>query len=193
MTKTQRVASGPRHAVPLRLAAAALAIAFLCQSPASAVEQQTAKLPASYQSLGVNSDQPIQFDAEQLEVRQDEQTAIFTGHVIVQQGATVLKTDRLIVHYQGSPAGGEAQQVQRLDATGHVLVTSGNQTASGNTATFDTTANTIVLSGDVVLSQGENVIRGTRLTIDVKTNQAKMEGGRVQMLISPKSLKSNGG
>ena len=45
-----------------------------------------------------------------------------------------------------------------------------------------------LLTGNVVLTQGDNVIRGAKLLIDINTSQAKMLGGRVQMLIAPKSL-----
>jgi lipopolysaccharide export system protein LptA len=176
----------------LRRATAAGLLMALSVASALAVEQ-TAKLPAnSYQGLGMSSDQPIQFESEQLEVHDQDKTAVFIGHVIVRQGTTVLKTDRLTVFYQGSPSGEGPQQVSRLEATGSVLVTSANQTASGEAATFDTAANTIILTGNVVLTQGDNVIRGAKLQIDIKTSQAKMLGGRVQMLIAPKSLGNKG-
>lgn len=189
-----------------RAAVAGAALAALIALPALAAEQ-TAKLPSStFQGLGMASDQPIQFESEQLEVHDQDKTAVFTGHVIVRQGTTVLKTDHLVVTYVGSPTGGQPapagtqapaasdgpQQVKRIDATGNVLVTSTNQTASGDAAVFDTAANTIVLTGNVVLTQGDNVIRGQKLMIDVTTSEAKMLGGRVQMLIAPKSLETKG-
>jgi lipopolysaccharide export system protein LptA len=164
----------PRTSLLSRATAAGLLVA-LALTPAFAAEK-TGKLPPNaYQGLGMSSDQPIQFESEQLEVHDQDKTAVFIGHVIVRQGATVLKTDRLMVFYQGS-----------------VLVTSANQTASGDAATFDTAANTIVLTGNVVLTQGDNVIRGSKLLIDINTSQAKMLGGRVQMLIAPKSLDAKG-
>ena len=180
-----------------RAAAAGLILAFAL-APALAAEQ-TAKLPPSaYQGLGMSSDQPVQIESEQLEVHQDENVALFSGHVVARQGQTVLKSDKLTVYYTGSPLGDaqaqasqQPQQIRRLEATGNVLVTSADQTASGESAVFDTAANTIVLTGNVVLTQGETVIRGARLNINVATNQAKMEGGRVQMLIAPKSLQNN--
>lgn len=187
-----------RNSFLRRAVTAGAVLAALVASPALGAEQ-TAKLPSSsYQGLGMASNQPIQFESEQLEVHDQDKTAVFTGHVIVRQGETVLKTDRLVVFYEGSPTGegtptGEgAQQVKRLEAEGNVLVTSANQTASGERGTFDTAANTILLTGNVVLTQGDNVIRGPKLLIDVNTSQAKMLGGRVQMLIAPKSLETKG-
>lgn len=176
------------------LAGALLAalVATIAVGPALAAEQSAKLPPSAYKGLGLNSNEPIQFESEQLEVHDQDRTAEFTGHVIVRQGTTVLKTDRLTVHYVGGAIGDGTQQVSRLEADGNVLVTSAEQTASGDAATFDTAANTILLTGNVVLTQGDNVIRGAKLLIDINSGQAKMLGGRVQMLIAPKSLGTGG-
>jgi lipopolysaccharide export system protein LptA len=177
----------------------AIATALLAVSPVAAQEaapdkaRQSAKLPKAFEGLGVSSSDPIQFEAEQLEVREQDRVAIFSGNVVVRQKDTVLKTARLTVTYAGEDATAGAQQVKKLEADGSVLVTSGPQTASGDAAVFDTEANTIVVTGNVVLTQGANVIRGPRLVIDIDSGQARMTGGRVQMLIEPKSLREGNG
>lgn len=185
--------------IPAALAVFVLATVTAVAPPAAAQDAQqgkqraTARLPGAFQGLGVSSDQPIQFEAESLEVREQDRLAIFSGSVVVRQNETVLKTNKLTVFYAGENTGEGAQQVRKLEADGKVLVSSGPQTASGDAAVFDTEANTIVVTGNVVLTQGENVIRGPRLVININSGQAKMEGGRVQMLIEPKSLQGNGG
>jgi lipopolysaccharide export system protein LptA len=188
-----RSRTGTRAAMGL---AAALAAALACGSAraqeAGDKARGEARLPQAFSGLGVSSDDPIQFEAEALEVREQDRTAIFTGNVVVRQNETVLKTARLTVTYAGENTGG-AQQVERLEADGSVLVTSGPQTASGDKAVFDTAANTIVVTGNVVLTQGNNVIRGASLTIDIASGQARMGGGRVQMLIEPRSLQERSG
>ena len=174
-------------------AAGMLAGGMAADAVAQEKQRQTGKLPEAFQGLGVSSDEPIQFEAESLEVREQDRQAIFTGNVVVRQNQTVLKTAQLVVYYVGEGTGEGAQQVRRLEADGNVLVTSGPQTASGEKAVFDTEANTIVVTGNVVLTQGENVIRGPRLVININSGQARMEGGRVQMLIEPKSLQDKAG
>ncbi|WP_181703491.1 LptA/OstA family protein [Chthonobacter albigriseus] len=184
-----------------RFAAAALAaaVAFTGGTAIAQTQKQTGTMPNAFQGLGVSGDQPINFEAESLEVRDQDAMAIFSGNVVVRQNQTVLKTAKLTVFYErdetaagaAKPAENQQQQVRRLEAEGDVLVSSGPQTASGNNAVFDTKAQTILVSGNVVLTQGDNVIRGPRLVINVATGQAKMEGGRVQMLIEPKSLQQS--
>jgi lipopolysaccharide export system protein LptA len=46
-----------------------------------------------------------------------------------------------------------------------------------------------VLSGNVVVSRGEDVLRGQRMIVDLTTGVTRVEsgGGRVEMLIKSKS------
>jgi len=53
--------------------------------------------------------------------------------------------------------------------------------------------NTITLSGGVVITQGANVLKGERLVVDLTTNFAKVEGGRVQGLFSTSKDDKPGG
>jgi lipopolysaccharide export system protein LptA len=43
----------------------------------------------------------------------------------------------------------------------------------------------ITMSGDVILTQGQNVVHGERLIVNLKTKEGRIEGGRVQTLIAP--------
>ena len=66
-------------------------------------------------------------------------------------------------------------------------MTQKEQTATGETGLFDMRANTVTLVGNVVVSQGRNVMRGNRLVVDLATGVSRVEGGRssgrVEMLI----------
>ena len=64
----------------------------------------------------------------------------------------------------------------RIEARGKVVVTSkGGQKATGEWAVFDVKKNTVTLGGDVVLTRGKNVVRGTRLTIDMTTGKSVIQ------------------
>jgi lipopolysaccharide export system protein LptA len=77
----------------------------------------------------------------------------------------------------GKEAGGKgAADLQRIEARKSVVVQSSDgQTATGDWANFDTKRNMVTLGGDVVLTQGQNVVRGSRLTIDMTTGQSVIE------------------
>ncbi len=155
-----------------------------------------------------NRDQPVQIDAKTLEVHDKNKTATFSGDVKVVQGYTTMTCKKLVVFYgQGlgiagakpapaTPPGAvpDAQNIRRIEAHGDVTVVSRDQTASGDLGVYDLLAKTITLSGNVVVTQGKNVIHGERVVVDTITGNAHVEAspsapgapqGRVRALIIP--------
>ena len=86
-----------------------------------------------------------------------------------------------------TPGPGGSSQISRLEARGGVTVTQKDQTATGDTGLFDMKSNTVTLTGNVVVSQGRNVLRGERLVVDLTTGVSRVEAGKsngpVRMLI----------
>ena len=146
----------------------------------------------AFQGFGQDNDKPIQIEARELQVEDNSKVATFTGDVVVVQGETTLKTQRLKVFYDGSATQGAQQDISRLEASGRVFITSKDQTATGDEANFDMATNMMVMTGrEVVLSQGPNVVVGNKLTVNLTTGQADLEApksGRVKVLIQPNSL-----
>ena len=71
--------------------------------------------------------------------------------------------------------------------------TAAREAADVSAGVFDMQAQVAVLTGNVVLNQGQNVGRGNKLTVDLKTGQARLEGGRVQFLLVPGQAGPAGG
>lgn len=141
-----------------------------------------------------DTDQPIQIEANRLEVNDSKGSAVFDGNVVVVQGATILKTSRLVVVYERG-GGGPNGNIRTLEASGKLAVRAGDQQVSANSGRFDMGSEQIRLSGDVVISQGPNVVTGCSLDVDLKTGAATLEpcaqsntGGRIKMLITPNSV-----
>lgn len=179
----------PYLLAPCLAAALGLAVssAYAQQSPPPA--KGSGSLEQSFTGLGVSGKEPIQFEAQSLEVDDANNMATFTGDVVARQNQTALKCRVLHVFYEGKAGSSGGQRIKRMEADQDVLVTSGDQTATGSHATFDTVTQIIIMTGDVVLTQGKNVIRGQRLVVDVNASTATMTGtGRVQMLVEPKSV-----
>jgi lipopolysaccharide export system protein LptA len=142
---------------------------------------------AAFSGFDTGSAVPIHIEADQLEVRDEEKVAVYSGNVRVQQGETSLETPALTIHYSGeaTAAGVPGSQVSRLEAGPGVMVRSGDRTASGDRAVLDMASDVITMSGNVVLTEGQNVVRGERLIVNLATKQGRVEGGRVQTLITP--------
>ncbi len=144
-----------------------------------------AAVPALAQAPGGN--EPIEIEADVLEVRQNEGIATFRGNVDAVQGEMTLTSDALDVFYAGG-GGPEAAGggIQRIVATGNVVVTSPQEVARGREGVYDLDRRTITLSGDVVLTRDGNVLRGSRLEVDLDTGVSRLlpagEGGRVRAL-----------
>lgn len=168
------------------LAALALALALLALAPAAHAQD----FGAAFSGFDTGSGDPIQIEADRLEVRDPEKLAIYSGNVRVRQGDTMLEAPELRVHYAGAgPTGGAngtaGAGVSRIEAGPGVTVRSGDQTATGERAVLDMANDIVTLEGDVVLTQGSNVVRGDRLIVNLKTKLGRVEGGRVQTLITP--------
>ena len=87
-----------------------------------------------------------------------------------------------------TPGPGGSSQISRLEAQGGVTVTQKEQTATGDSALFDMKSNTVTLLGNVVVSQGANIMRGDKLVVDLTTGTSRVDGkGPVKMLITPGS------
>ncbi|MCF6320184.1 MAG: LPS ABC transporter substrate-binding protein LptA [Rhizobiaceae bacterium] len=136
-----------------------------------------------------NSDEPIQIEADRLEVKDKEGTALFTGNVNVVQGTTILKAARLKVIYAKDGEGANGN-LEYLEATGTIAVRSGDQKVTAERGEFDMKKQTVRLSGDVVITQGRNVVTGCILEVDLETSSAVLKpckGKRPSILFSPKN------
>ncbi len=138
--------------------------------------------PVGFQT---DPDAPIEIEADTLEVEQNTQTATFIGNVVAVQGGIRLRSDRLIVTYAEKAEGASSDddgtggtEITRIDAKSNVHVMSeDDQSASGDWALYMVANETITMGDTVILRQGENVIRGQRLNIDLNSGQARVEGG----------------
>ncbi len=185
----------------------------------AAMAQPSKGPPNALQGFSANRDKPVHIEAATLEVRDKDKVATFAGHVRVKQGDTGMRCHSLLVFYEqdgeknpkgaaktGSlkaetPGPGGSQKIKRLEARGGVVVTQQDQTATGELGIFDMRANTVTLTGGVVMTQGKNVLRGDRLIVDLTSGVSRVElgkngHGRVQALFLPSSgenrVKPNG-
>ena len=136
-----------------------------------------------------NASQAIEITADTLEVRQSENVAVFEGSVNAVQGELVLNADMLTVYYRESEGGQGNLGVSRIDAQGNVVISSPDETAQGQSGTYDVESGRIDLAGGVILSRGNNIVQGETLTMDLETGVSRVSGGstRVQGLFVPEA------
>lgn len=128
---------------------------------------------------------PVDIDAVSLDVDDNQKTATFRGDVLAAQGELSVRSRELVAHYSGeaglagAPGGagtGSSAELARIEARGDVVIKSANgQTAKGDWAKFDVKGNTAVVGGDVTLTQAGNIVRGSRLEIDLATGESVLK------------------
>lgn len=197
-----------------RFLCVALAAVVLLAPPATAQKAAPKKDTSPFGNLGGSGKEPIKIDADRLDVFDRENKAIFVGNVVAVQGESTVRCSTMTVFYKRGKEGpkegtkGEAKPgdkaadaepaepqknpsengIQKVDCAGPVTVVQKDQVATGDHAVFDQDAKRIVLTGNVVLSQCQNVTRGQRLVYDMNTGRANMDpvaGGRVSALFVP--------
>lgn len=122
---------------------------------------------------GHDSKAPIDVDAARLEAQDRADRAIFSGNVVVRQGTLTLRTARLTLAY----ANTEGIDVNRIDASGGVVISSPSETARGDFAVYDLDSRLITMVGNVRLERRGSFLNGGRLTLDLDTGRAVMDGG----------------
>jgi lipopolysaccharide export system protein LptA len=141
-----------------------------------------------FNGFQAKSTDPIQVDAEALETYEDgsQRVSVFSGGVTVKRGNTTMKAGEIKL-FSGLEST-DQQSFSRIEASGKIRVTSADQVVTGDTAVVDMAANTITVSGNVVLSQGANVISGAKLVVNLATGRARVEqapGKQIRGVFTP--------
>ncbi len=134
----------------------------------------------SFNGLRADSTEPVEVTADQLNVNQESGKAVFTGNVLVVQGTLRMTSARIDVFY----VEGSKSEIDHLRATGGVTLVSPTQAAEGAEAVYDVPDGTIVMTGNVLLTQGDNVMSGNRLNVNLRTGTGQMQG-RVHAIFKP--------
>ncbi len=139
------------------------------------------------------SNEPIDIQADTLEVFDKKFYAVLTGNVSVRQGPSTLQTKKLIIYYtKKSPEGGR-QNIDRLEASGKVIISSNGRQGIANSAFYDAKSDLVTMIGDVVLNDDKSVVRGERLELNLKTGVYRMlsSNSRVRILLDRSSTGSS--
>jgi lipopolysaccharide export system protein LptA len=175
--------------------------------------------PNALQGFSSNRGQPVTIRAASLEVRDKQKFATFSGDVRVIQGDTDMRCKVLVVFYEdnstqqsgGATAAqanagqqaaapgalGGSSQIKRMEAKGGVVVTQKDQIATGERGDFDMKSNTVTLTGNVVLTKGQDVLRGQKLVVNLTDGVSKMDSGgsggqQIEMMIMPRQDSKSG-
>jgi lipopolysaccharide export system protein LptA len=152
------------------LAGRSFAVAFVAVSVAVL---GFGSLAAAQGIAGFNSNQPVTYAADRIELQDRQNRVVLSGDVVITQGDLRLTAARTTVAYTDEGS----LRIQRIDATGGVTVNRGSESARGAAAVYDFNRRVIILSGGVALRRGTDTLNGGRLTMDLNTGLSTVEGG----------------
>ena len=121
---------------------------------------------------GLSSNQPVNWAADNVQLQDRQNRVLLTGNVVIRQGDLQLTSARTTIAYTDNGA----LRIQRIDATGNVVVTRGSERARGDAAVYDFNRRVIVLSGGVAINRGSDRLDGGRLTIDLNSGVTNVDG-----------------
>ncbi|MBI1683259.1 LPS export ABC transporter periplasmic protein LptC [Caulobacter hibisci] len=123
------------------------------------------------------SSAPVDISADEQETISSQCKTIFRGAVEVLQETSRLRAAKMTLYNQKKPGGGGngCGNVDRVEAEGEVFYVTPKQTVRGDRATYDYASDTIVVTGNVIAIQGQDVARGDRMVVNTKTNDVRME------------------
>ncbi|MEM1053461.1 MAG: LptA/OstA family protein [Pseudomonadota bacterium] len=115
---------------------------------------------------------PVSFDAGSIDFDDRANRVVLSGGVIVNQAGLSVRSNRMLANYTDDGS----LDVQRITANGGVVVTRGDERASGDVAVYDFNRRIITMAGNVSLSRGGDTLSGGRLVIDLASGLSTIDG-----------------
>ena len=126
-------------------------------------------------ALPNDKDQPVEIEADSVDIDEGKGTSIYQGSVELTQGTIRLKADKVTVFQRGSKpsrilAEGRPVQFRQLESKEKGYITGKAQRAE-----YQLSSEELVLIGDAVLTQGKDSFQSDRIVYD--RVRAKLKAG----------------
>ena len=135
-------------------------------------------LQVAFAGFNQDAEEPIEISADAMSIDQDDGTALLPGNVVVGQGDLRLAAPKVTVDY--TDEGG----ISRILAEGGVTVVTPEEEVAAQTALYTLSDDSMVLSGQVLLSQGRSAVSSETMRVDLASGTALLEG-RVRTVLQP--------
>lgn len=126
----------------------------------------------AFGGLKADTTLPVEVNSESFSVETETGNAVFKGNVRVAQGEMVMAAGEVRIVY--TPDG---NAIQTLVASGGVTLTNAAEAAEAAEAVYTIDSGVVVMTGNVLLTQGASTMSAQKLTINLKTGTGELEGG----------------
>jgi len=158
---------------------ALILFAALTSFPALPAGAQTAPVvkaaPAAKPITGQHDNNaPITISSDSFQADLNSKTGTWSGNVVVVQEDTKLRANSVRMLTTNG-------KTDKVIANGNVVVDSPKSgTVTGDNGVYSVVPRIVVMTGNVVLKKGKDVLHGAQLTVNLVTGQAVMGGGKTQ-------------
>ena len=152
----------------------------------------------------VKKNEAIEIVSDRMEAFNEKKLVMFSGNATAKQGDRVLKADQLLLYYKKDPAKKDkigtkeiegTGDLEKIEAKGNVSITQGERLATGDEAVYYHDTGQIIVTGNALLREGKNSIKGCRVIVYLNENRGRAEGcgqekkERVKAVIYPPEKK----
>ncbi len=159
---------------------------------AGAVLAAAGQAPAQVSTQGG----PVMVGADTWHADSNTHTQYYDGRVEVTQADSRLRADHITITQSATTHSGNEGwgDVISIEATGNVYYVTPTETVKGDNAIYTKADDTMIITGDVILEQDQNVMSGTRLVAQIGAGQTHFDAapggktnGRVKGVFYPDS------
>ena len=171
----------------LRTTGAVLAacLLFACAySPARAGEavgnaKSETKKKSQTGGPGSSKQNPILITSDRMEVDRQKNMLIYQGQVVAIQGDMTMRSDKLTTYFDP-----DLQQIKEAIAEGKLVqVTQGDRVATGTKAVFDGVTQTMTMTGNPMMRQGNSQVSGEKIIYFMTEDRIIVESGKDQRVV----------
>ncbi len=121
---------------------------------------------------GVFAKTPITIKSDRMEVLQSQKIVVFSGNVVAKKADLTIYADRLLVYYTTKDG---KREVKKLVAIGHVKIHKNDWIARAGKAVYFKIQEKIVLEDHPQVWQGDNTVKGSRITLYLNEDRYVVE------------------
>ena len=132
----------------------------------------------AFKDMEHDASTPVEIESDKFSVNQSTNLAVFLGNVLVVQGLLRLSADQVNVEY----ASDESNDISAVIAVGNVTFVNGAEAAEAQRAEYTLATNEIVMTGDVLVTQGRSALSGQKMVVNLETGKGEMIG-RVKTIL----------
>lgn len=114
----------------------------------------------------------VDIEADRLDVSTQKGTAVFKGNVKATKADIMVKGNTLSLAYDQ-----KSKKVTTLTADGNVYILWKEREATCGHVVYNLVTDVMVLTGNVVVTRGEERLTGQKVTLDMKNDSQIVEGG----------------